>query len=306
MKSVERVTVLLNPAAANGSGKHSWAHLRLRFEALFSGYKCQVVESKSVEHGIELGATAHADLLISAGGDGTINAIAQGMMQRPRDERPMLAMLPIGSGNDLARTLGIPRDPRRALEALSSGRRATIDVGRCNKNVFLETLSFGVDAAIALKTVELRKTSNRRGILLYASAAIPALIHDLKPHRFCIQTDKGQAVEDDLLICAVQNGPSYGGGFVIAPGAHINDGELNVCLALDTSTLAALRALALIARGRHEHLPFIRTMTARALTIDLEQELPAQCDGEPLCGTHFEIELVAGALDVLVPSGVVL
>jgi YegS/Rv2252/BmrU family lipid kinase len=302
MKSINSILVLVNPGAANSVGQDIWGSLIPRFEACFSSYQRQVVMTHSSEQSVEFGASTDADLIISVGGDGTAHSIAQGLMQRPRDKRPALAVVPIGSGNDFAKTLGISTNPRHALEMISEGRRTTIDLGCCNGAVFLETLSFGVDAAIALKTVEMRKTIKGRGLLLYARAAISAIIHELKPHHFVITTEDNQVFEKDLLICAIQNGPTYGGGFRIAPSASPSDGLLDVCMATETNRLHALYALTLIARGTHERLSIIETRTARSLTIDLAHEIPAQYDGELLEGTHFEIELLPGAIDIILPQ----
>jgi YegS/Rv2252/BmrU family lipid kinase len=301
MNTIKRILVLVNPAAANNTGRQLWEQLANRFDALFSQYERQVVETTSLEHSIELGASVDADLLISVGGDGAVHSVAQGIMRRAREDRPALTMIPVGSGNDFARTLGIPFKPLQALELLASGRQEPIDVGRCNTTFFLETLSFGIDAAIAIKTIELRKTVHSSGLPLYARAAVSAILHELKPHHITITTDTGERIDDDLLICAVQNGPTYGGGFRIAPGAHANDGLFDICMATNVSKPYALYALALISQGKHERLSVIKTLTARKLTIELGHDTPAQCDGEPLQGTRFDIELLPSALDVLMP-----
>jgi YegS/Rv2252/BmrU family lipid kinase len=301
MRSVEHVLVLVNPVAANNSAPRVWARLAPRFEELFADYTHTAVETQSRQHTIELGANTDADLIISIGGDGTIHDIAQGVMHRPRDERPLLGVVSLGSGNDYARTLGIPSNPLRALEALRTGTRLRADVGRCNETIFLETLSFGVDAAIAFKTVELRERTKSSGLPLYARAAVSCILHDLKTHRFTITLDGGEPLDRELLICAIQNGPTYGGGFRISPGARIDDGLLNLCTASNASKPYALYALALIARGAHERLPIISTSTARRLTVELAREIPTQCDGEMLRGTRFEIEILPDAIDVLVP-----
>jgi YegS/Rv2252/BmrU family lipid kinase len=303
MKSVKRIVVLVNPTAANSSGHRLWAQITPRFEALFSSYECQIIETRSGEHSRELGLTTDADLIIAVGGDGTLHDIAQGIMHRPREDRPILAMIPIGSGNDFARTIGMPLNPQRALETISEGVRTAIDIGRCNEVFFLETLSFGIDAAIALKTVEMRKTIRNRGFLLYARAAISAILNDLKPYHFCITADDQETIDEDLLICAIQNGPTYGEGFRIAPKARVNDGVLNACLTLNISKLYALYVLAAVARGKHESLAAVRMLNARRITVDLQQEVPAQCDGEPLTGMRFEIELLPAALDIILPRG---
>jgi YegS/Rv2252/BmrU family lipid kinase len=306
MNSINNILVLVNPSAANSTSRDIWDPLIPRFEALFANCQREVVMTRDGEQSVELGASTEADLIIAIGGDGTAHSIAQGLTQRPRDERPALAVVPIGSGNDFARTLGMPTNPRRALELISEGQRTAIDLGCCNGTAFLETLSFGIDAAIALKTVEMRKNIKNRGTLLYARAAVSAIIHDLKPHHFTITTEDNKTVEKDLLICAVQNGPTYGGGFRIAPSARPDDGLLNMCMAVNTNRLHALYALTLVARGTHERLPIIETHTTRNLTISLEHEIPAQYDGELLTGSHFEIELLPKAIDVILPHGKVL
>jgi YegS/Rv2252/BmrU family lipid kinase len=302
MQSIETITVIINPAAASNQGRRSWAALSTRFEALFNSYDCTIVEPVSREKTIETAATAQADLIIAVGGDGTVHDVAQGLMQRPRAERPVLTVVPVGSGDDYAKSLGIPADPRRALDAISSGRRVAIDVGRCNESYYLETLSFGVDAAIALKTEEVRLTSKSRGFFLYAKAAISTIIHELKSHRFRILVSSGELIDKKLLICAIQIGPTYGGGFIVAPKAVTDDGLLDISMGSEMSTLNALYHLVLLSRGKHESSPRFRALVTQSVTIDLDTEVPTQFDGERLTGTHFEIECIQNALDVLVPQ----
>jgi len=299
MDSIKKILVLVNPSSSENAGRRVWEQVQPRFEALFSEYDYEILETTSSEHNIELGETTDADLIISVSGDGTVHDIVQGIMKRPREERPALTMLPIGSGNDFARTLGIPFEPERALEAISKGRRVPIDVGRCNEYYFLETLSFGIDAAIAIGTYEKRKTTKSRGFVLYLKVAIAAIIKELRKHRFIFTVDSGPEMEGDFIIFAVQNGPTYGGGFQIAPAALADDGLLNLCMATNTSKVYALYAMSKMAKGRHEALPIIRTLTARKLTIDIDEVVPVQFDGEALSGTHFEIEVLPKALDVM-------
>ena len=306
MESIKKILVLVNPSSSENRGRRVWEQVQPRFEALFSSYQYEILETTSSEHNIELGATTDADLIISVSGDGTVHDIAQGIMRRPREDRPALTMLPIGSGNDFARTLGIPFEPERALEAICNGRVVPIDVGRCNEFYFLETLSFGIDAAIAIGTYEKRKTTKSRGFALYLKVAIEAIIKELRKHRFTYSVDGGPPQENDFIIFAIQNGPTYGGGFQVAPSALANDGLLNVCVATNTSKLYALYAMSKMAKGKHEQLGIVHTFTARRITIDIAEEVPVQFDGEALRGTHFEIEVLPGALDVLAAEGALL
>ena len=303
MESIKKILVLVNPSSSDGAGRRVWEQLQSRFEALFSGYDYEILETTSSEHNIELGETTDADLIISVSGDGTVHDIVQGIMKRPREERPVLTMLPIGSGNDFARTLGIPFEPERALEAISRGRRVAMDVGRCNEFYFLETLSFGIDAAIAIGTYEKRKTTKSRGFVLYLKVAISAIIKELRSHRFRFAVEGGPEAKGDFIIFAVQNGPTYGGGFQVAPAALADDGLLNLCMATDTSRPYGLYVMAKMAKGKHEALSLIHTLTARRLTIDVDEVVPVQFDGEALSGTHFEIEALSEALDVMAAEG---
>ena len=324
MKSISNIMVLVNPTASDHAGRAVWAGLEPRFAELFSAYKWEVVETKSREHCIELGANTAADLVISVSGDGAVHDIAQGIMGRPPAERPVLCVVPIGSGNDFARTLGLPANPKEALEAISQGRRMAFDVGRClafggggrnevgrylvddtsrDEVFFLETLSFGIDAAIAINTYEKRKTTKRRGFTLYAGVAVSSILHDLRAHQFSYSVDGTQPSRENLVIFAIQNGATYGGGFKVAPAALPHDGLLNVCQAQNTNKLYALYAMAKMAGGKHETLPIMRTQTVRQLTIDVDEVIPVQVDGEALSGMHFEIDVLPEALEVIVAPG---
>ncbi|MDR0888880.1 MAG: hypothetical protein LBM21_03170, partial [Coriobacteriales bacterium] len=165
---------------------------------------------------------------------------------------------------------------------------------------FLQTLSFGVDAAIALNTVDLRKTTGTTGLRLYARAAASAIIHDLKTHHFEYSID-GKRYTNELLICAIQNGKTYGSGFKVAPSASLSDGLFDVCTAMEVgNTLKALYLLSKMKGGKHlKYQPPFNFYKAKTLRIKLDAPLPIQCDGERLRGLDFDISIVPHALEVL-------
>ncbi|MDR3307813.1 MAG: diacylglycerol kinase family lipid kinase [Coriobacteriales bacterium] len=300
METVKTIAVVVNPVAGDHLGARVWPRIEQQLVTAFSNRDVSVYQTQSKEHATALGASLNADLVITVSGDGTVHDVAQGILQRPRANRPALTVIPIGSGNDYSRTLGISTVPENAVAALHSMVRCATDVGQCNNTFFLETLSFGVDAAIAINTVEMRKTTHTSGTMLYAHAAVLALLHDLRP-RHARYTIDGVEHEDDLLIFAVQNGPTYGSGFRVAPRALITDGKLNVCTATRVSTPYALLCLARILRGTHEGLKPIHTYEAQNLTVDFDTPIPTQCDGEEQEGSRFNITIHPAALDVLVP-----
>jgi YegS/Rv2252/BmrU family lipid kinase len=301
MQNVKSITVVINPAAGDNIGARIRPELERLFVELFPTRAIDFIEPGSKERAQALGANLRSDLIVMVSGDGTLHDLAQGVLSRPRLERPALSIIPIGSGNDYARTLGVSSDPLTAVRALRDGVRINTDVGRCNQTWYLETLSYGVDAAAAANTIELRKTTHSSEALLYAHAAVLAILTELKPHRARYVID-GQPHQDDLLILAVQNGPTYGGGFKVAPRASITDGYLDICMATKVSRLKALYLLARVFSGKHEQCRQFQTYRARSLTIDFDETVPAQCDGEPQQGRHFEISVHPQALDLIVPN----
>ena len=138
----------------------------------------------------------------------------------PVDERPALGVIPVGSGNDYAASLGVPTSIGRAIDCVLAGRTAVVDVGRVNGRYFVETLSFGLDAAIALDTVERRVRTGRTGTRLYLESAVDQLFRHLSIYDFTARLTGGDAaatrtVSAAAYLLAVQIGPTYGGHFRI-------------------------------------------------------------------------------------------
>jgi YegS/Rv2252/BmrU family lipid kinase len=295
---MQKVAVVVNPAAGSGKGAEVYAQTRQSISDACKGKELQFVETAGKEHAVSLGASLDAQVIILISGDGTVHDVAQGIMSRPRDSRPVIAPIPVGSGNDFARTLKIPKEPSSALAALTGSVKCSIDVGICNDTYFLETLSFGVDAAVGLNTAELRKTTKARGAVLYAHAAVLAILTDLRANSVQMNID-GRQIDEQVLIMAIQNGPTYGGGFKVAPSAQPDDGLLNYCYATRISAPKALFYLARMKNGNHEQLKSIHTGTARQMSVRFAAPVATQCDGEPLDGTSFDVSLLASALDVM-------
>jgi diacylglycerol kinase family enzyme len=149
--------------------------------------------------------------------------------------------------------------------------------------------------------MELRKRTKSREALLYARAAVDAIIHELHVNRFRFTID-GQQFTDDLLIMAIQNGPTYGGGFQVAPQALVDDGLLNVCTAMAVSKPTALFYLSQMKTGAHEKLKGFTTYQAADITLELDKIIPAQIDGEPIPSLRYQISAIPHAIDFLAPK----
>jgi len=267
--------------------------------ALFPAAELEVQETKSREHIREVGQTAQVDVLCCLSGDGSVHDLAQTLVARKGEKRPILAPIPAGSGNDYARTLGFPLDPLNAVATLPQCEAFKVDVGRVNSTYFLETLSFGVDAAVALNTEKLRLTTKTRGGVLYAQAAIGAILHEFHAHNVKVRVEGREEYSLKALLLAVQNGPTYGGGFRVAPNASIVDGMLDMYLVSGISKLSALYYLTQMKTGKHEHLKGISYHKLPRVELEFENQPPAQCDGEKLEGSKFSIDVLSEALEVL-------
>lgn len=305
--SCGRIALIANPAAQNGRG--AWAAVEaaslLRARVGDEGF--QLLLTERPRHATALAASLDPSVgtVVALGGDGLISEVAAGLMERPVDERPALGVIPVGSGNDYAASLGVPTSIGRAIDCVLAGRTAVVDVGRVNGRYFVETLSFGLDAAIALDTVERRVRTGRTGTRLYLESAVDQLFRHLNIYDFTARLTGGDAaaartVSAAAYLLAVQIGPTYGGHFRITPQAVIDDGLLDLCWA--TPHLGPWKALAVLLAakgGHHTGNSHIHLAQAPALVLDFSDEPPAQVDGEKIEGTHFEISCIPDALTVI-------
>ncbi len=308
MADLGKTVLIANPAAQTGRAGAAVRHVEAALLAALGEDSFEVMLTQRAGHAVELAAGLAEDVhtVIALGGDGVIHEVANGLMARPRENRPAFAVLPAGSGNDYAATLGMSMKLGTATRQILSGHRAVADVGECNGEYFVETRSFGLDAAIAISTEQLRQETESTGAMLYARAGVDQLLHHRVPLRYeahLKNADNGQGsvhLQGESFIFAVQIGPTYGGHFKICPKARIDDGMFDICLA--HPPLSLVQAAALFARaknGWHVGDPRIETHTAQGLTVRFEQDPPAQMDGEKLSGCEFDISIHPSALTVI-------
>ena len=248
---------------------------------------------------------ARYDTVLVLGGDGVMHDVANGVMALPDEDRPRLGLVPFGTGNDSARTLGIPfEDVLGSLEALRGGTDRMLDLGKANDVYFVETLSFGYDAAIALDTSRRRQEGTRQrnaGLFVTSGMRIFSDNHEGWPYEVLFDGAEGLSGNDQVF--AVQIGPTYGGGFKICPKASPYDGLLDICYnAITPKPATALVLFGLARGGLHVGAKTIRIRQTRRFTIWFESEPPAQADGERISGTTFEVSCVPEALRVIVPA----
>lgn len=300
MQKLGRVLVIANPASRNGEGVRAAEFVR---SVALSSEEFDVYMTSGPGS-----ATAAArdssryDTVIVVGGDGSVHETVCGLMSIPQDLRPALGVIPCGNGNDYARTLGMGLDYRDAARRLAHATPLPVDVGLCNGAPFVETLSFGLDAAVAIGTHDRRRRTGCRGTRLFVEEGVSQVLFHRTAHAYSCSFEGASPKRGEMILLAVQIGPTYGGGFRICPDADPSDGMLDVCIAHAPLGVAKTALLFLEARnGRHARragssLSFHRT---RSLKIEFECPPPAQIDGETLDGASFDIRVVPSALTVL-------
>jgi YegS/Rv2252/BmrU family lipid kinase len=296
-----KTLLIVNPAAKHGET----AKLLPAVERLTGGVSDrEIVTSAGPRHAYDLARQASGfDTIVAVGGDGTVHEAVNGIMDHPEGARPKFAVVPTGSGNDYARTLGMSTDLSTALRQIVGGRTVTADLGKCNGVWFAESVSVGLDARVTAKAVQLKVTTGLSGLALYLRALIFVLSSQYYPHRVVIQYDDETPFETDLLTMAGTNGPTYGGGFKITPDSVLDDGLLDICRIDMMPKPEAFARLPFVIIGKHTGMRRVHMAQAKRVTIVAETPFEGQVDGEVMLDSSYDIQVVPEALTVIVPSG---
>lgn len=259
------------------------------------GFETQVVTVDEPERISEviMSRVPEVDFVIMGGGDGTVNAALDALVA---SKRP-LAVLPLGTANDLARTLQIPLDIEGACKAICNGRVHTIDLGRVNGHYFINDASVGLGVDIIHHSTQQRK--RRFGVLGYVRAFIDAVAEN-RSFRATI-THEGTRRTMRVVQISVANGRHQGGGLTIASDAAIDDGILDVLCVAPMSTLKLIRLGIAMRLGRHEGHREVTTLHGKRFTLETSRRMRIDTDGEHTTTTPAFFEVIPGALDVIVP-----
>lgn len=303
-----RIAIITNPAAQNGTAATVAEKLSAQLCKHAGDDACKTHLTQHAKHAIDIVAEvgASCDTIVVIGGDGIVHEAVNGLMMLSDEERPNLAVVPLGSGNDYALTLGMSSNPEKALKQILECNVRKLDVGLVNGEFFAETLSFGIDAAIAIDTMERRKKTGRRGTMLYMESGIDQLLNHLNPQSYKMTLSGvpgvgDMAVDGESYIFAVQIGRTYGGHFDVCPDANPEDGLFDICLTRKIMGPAKAVAIFIAARfGLHKNMKAFKFYKASSLTVDFAEPPAAQADGEIITGSHFEIDTVPQALGVIV------
>jgi len=234
------------------------------------------------------------ELIVAVGGDGTMNEVAQGLLRTPA----VLALVPCGSGNGLARHLGLPGSLPAALGLIAGtgARVAAIDTGTANGRPFFNAMGIGLDADVSRRFNALTS----RGLPAYARTAAAAL-REIRPEHVHL-TASGSTEALEILLLAVLNSDQYGNNARIAPGARVDDGQLDLVAVAPVSLAGAAVLAARLFLGALDQSPHVRRLRGRRFVIERTAPGLLHTDGE-VHATGARIEIIAQprSLSVLVP-----
>ncbi|HEX3428548.1 MAG TPA: diacylglycerol kinase family protein [Candidatus Limnocylindrales bacterium] len=230
------------------------------------------------------------DLVVAAGGDGTVDVVAEQLL----DRTTALGILPLGTVMNVARSLGLPRDLDAAADVIAGGVVKPIDVGEVRGRPFFEAASVGMNAAMFREAQRFEQ-----GDLLSIVRTIWVAFR-YRPARMSIELDD-RRIQTRALMVTVSNGPYTGAALTVAPEARLDDGKFDVRVFRRFSKLRLIRHLISIAFGRYRFAPEIDTARSSVVRIDSATPLPARADSRDLGSTPVELRVRPGALRAVVP-----
>jgi diacylglycerol kinase (ATP) len=262
----------------------------------FEGGDARWMAREAAERGCEL--------VIAAGGDGTINEVVNGVHdwlgagEGREDAAPRLGIIPLGTANDFAGALHIPGEVARAVEIAAGGAELAVDVGMVEDRCFLNVSTGGFGAEATEEASD--EVKRVLGPLAYLITGVRKFV-TLQPLSARV-TSRGEPVADGrFLLFAVGNCRRTGGGNWLTPEADLTDGLLDLCLVREMSRVDFLRLLPDLRAGNHVDNPNVIYRQIPDLTLESDEELSVNADGEPMKGRRFRYRLSSAKLRVRVP-----
>jgi diacylglycerol kinase (ATP) len=287
------IRFLVNPSSGRGTGRANLDRIRVLASKLGAGL-CVSRKVGDLAEQARRAAEDGVERLLVAGGDGTMHYAVQGLA----GTSCALGVIPLGSGNDLAGTLGVPPDVDAAVERAVSGEVRRIDLVRVGETFSVSYAGVGFDSEVTRYANEMKIL---RGPLIYFYAVIHTLVTFVPP-RMRIVHDTGE-FEGRVMFTVVNNLPRFGGGMKIAPEARIDDGLLDLVIVKEVPKPVLLSIFPKVYNGRHVGHPAVRIVRTRRAEITIDRTMTMYGGGEPLrvveAGEPVAVEVVPGGLGVV-------
>lgn len=292
-----KITIIINPISGNRRRRdESIRHVR--------GFAADHCVADIVETGKRGDAAAFSreavrrgqDMVVAVGGDGTINEVASQLV----DTDVCLGIIPLGSGNGLARSIYLPKDIEEACQVLRKGRISTIDVGKVNERYFFLIAGVGFDAHVGRSF----ENYNKRGPLAYFYLAAREFF-SYKPEPLTVETGNDNIIQESPFVVAVANGRQYGNNALIAPSAKLNDGLLNVLVVHTLPWWRLPMMLPKLFSGKVRTVPGTSFFETASVVIRRKKESWVNVDGE-ICfeAADLHISILPKGLKIITPPNI--
>ena len=290
--------LIINPAAGRGAAGRAENAVARAFRS--QGWAVEITRTEGPGHGQDLAAEAArrgARHVVAVGGDGTVHEVANGLLNADADAA--LGVVPIGSGNDFAKLVGVYRhDPARAVARIVTARSRQFDVGRVFDEWFVNSLGFGFGPAVVQSR---NRMHHLTGFLSYIVPIVKTFFN-FQPMLFDVAAT-GFRERGYMMMVEVCNGTTAGGSYRFAPDADPADGQMDVCLVRRLSLPRFLLALPRVMRGTHVTMREVTIIKTATLTLrSPEQPMIVHVDGElrEPGARECTVTLERGKLNVLV------
>lgn len=272
----KRARLIYNPTSGREQVKKELPYILDRLESV--GYEASAFATKKMgdaTNEARRAVEARFDLVIAAGGDGTINEVINGLAEQ--DYRPKFGIIPVGTTNDFARALQIPRTIEGACNVLCEGYNMPVDIGKVNDQYFINIAGGGKLTEVSYDVPSKLKTV--LGQLAYFIKGIE-LLPSFRPTKVRIEYD-GKEFEDEIMLFLVANTNSVGGFEKLAPDASLNDGMFNLIILKKTNLAEFVRLVSLAVRGEHLNDPNVIYEQANRIKVyPQEEKMQLNLDGE--------------------------
>jgi len=267
---------VLNPNAGNGKTKREWPKIKeILQEKKISG---KIITTKSHKQGIDI-AKEYADNgyenIIAIGGDGTLNEIVNGVMQSKNHKNVTIGLIPLGSGNDFARGIGLEFDLNMNIERIRSNQVTKFDLGKLENKFFINSLGIGFDACVAANANKIKKL---KGIFKYLLAVFYSF-GELRPLTVDI-TIRNFTITKNILLISVGNSNLTGGGFRITPNAVPTDNLFDISIIDYLPKFKIMYLLPKAIKGKHMNHKAVSAIQSDHILIESKSQLPIYMDGE--------------------------
>ena len=291
--------IVVNPVAGGGRAGRLVPWIREQI-AQRTDVDLRVTTAAGDAEMLAAGAVAEGrERVVAVGGDGTVQEVLNGLLAAGSPGE--LGILPVGTGNDLARSLGLPADSAQAWTVAIGHATRPLDVARATNGSgrqrwFASAGGIGFDAQVAAAM------ATRRGWQAGKAGYLLTTLSELRRFESCriLLSVDGVVVEGNVLLVAFANGEYYGGGMRIAPGARTDDGRLDVCVVGDISRATAIRQLPNLYRGTHVRHAAVSMHAGSTLSIEGPVATRVHLDGEPFGTLPLSVVLSAGLVRVAV------